>query len=215
MRQLLHELWLYTNLKSSRFRPPLRQKHVWAIRTRLQIERQVRKLALFNLAIDSKLRGCDLVAIRVDDVARPERLCNRTDVRASEKDWRPVRFELTEQARQTIDEYLATADKKSGEYLFNGLRHGESMSTRQYARLLALGIGKSGVDLLELISVGVFLGVLGRILQNGHVYTIPHARRVPDYDSRVHATEDAMSKRTSIVLVRGLWADGSQLRGSR
>ena len=50
-------------------RPPLRQKHVWAIRTRLQIERQVRELALFNLAIDSKLRGCDLVAIRVDDVA--------------------------------------------------------------------------------------------------------------------------------------------------
>jgi len=45
-------------------RPPLRQKHVWAIRTRLQLERQVRELALFNLAIDSKLRGCDLVAIR-------------------------------------------------------------------------------------------------------------------------------------------------------
>jgi hypothetical protein len=50
-------------------RPPLRQKHVWAIRTRLQMERQVRELALFNLAIDSKLRGCDLVAVRVDDVA--------------------------------------------------------------------------------------------------------------------------------------------------
>jgi hypothetical protein len=50
-------------------RPPLRQKHVWAIRTRLQIERQVRDLALFNLAIDSKLRGCDVVAVRVDDVA--------------------------------------------------------------------------------------------------------------------------------------------------
>ena len=52
-------------------RPPLRQKHVWAIRTMLQMERQVRELALFNLAIDSKLRGCDLVAIRVDDVAPP------------------------------------------------------------------------------------------------------------------------------------------------
>ena len=50
-------------------RPPLRQKHVWAIRTRLQIEQQVRDLALFNLAIDSKLRGCDVVAVRVDDVA--------------------------------------------------------------------------------------------------------------------------------------------------
>jgi hypothetical protein len=50
-------------------RPPLRQKHVWAIRTWLQIEQQTRDLALFNLAIDSKLRGCDVVAVRVDDIA--------------------------------------------------------------------------------------------------------------------------------------------------
>ena len=50
-------------------RRPLRQRHVWAIRTRLQIEQRVRDLALFNLAIDSKLRGCDVVAVRVDDVA--------------------------------------------------------------------------------------------------------------------------------------------------
>jgi integrase len=124
-------------------RPPLRQKHVWAIRTRLQIERQVRELALFNLAIDSKLRGCDLVAIRVDDVAPNGYAIERTSVR-QRKTGRPVRFELTEQTRQTIDEYLATADKKPGEYLFNGLRRGESMTTRQYARLLAdwlVGIG--------------------------------------------------------------------------
>jgi len=124
-------------------RPPLRQKHVWGIRTMLQMERQVRELAPFNLAIDSKLRGCDLVAIRVDDVAPNGYAIERTSVR-QRKTGRPVRFELTEQTRQTIDEYLATADKKSGEYLFNGLRPGKSMSTRQYARLLAdwlVGIG--------------------------------------------------------------------------
>ena len=124
-------------------RPPLQQKHVWAIRTRLQIERQVRELALFNLAIDSKLRGCDLVAIRVDDVAPNGYAIERTSVR-QRKTGRPVRFELTEQTRQTIDEYLATVDKKQGEYLFNGLKPRESMSTRQYARLLAdwlVGIG--------------------------------------------------------------------------
>ena len=124
-------------------RPPLRQKHVWAIRTRLQIERQVRELALFNLAIDSKLRGCDLVAIRVDDVAPNGYAIERTSVR-QRKTGRPVRFELTEQTRQTIDEYLATVVEKSGEYLFSGLRAGESMTTRQYARLLAdwlVGIG--------------------------------------------------------------------------
>jgi integrase len=124
-------------------RAPLRQRHVWAIRTRLQLERQVRELALFNLAIDSKLRGCDLVAIRVDDIAPSGHAIERASVR-QRKTGRSVRFELTEQTRQTIDEYLAAADKKPGDYLFDGRRRGESMTTRQYARLLAdwlVGIG--------------------------------------------------------------------------
>jgi integrase len=124
-------------------RPPLRQKHVWAIRTRLQIERQARELALFNLAIDSKLRGCDLVALRVDDVARNGHAIERTSVR-QRKTGRPVRFELTEHTRQAIDDYLTKTGKKPGEYLFDGRRPGESMTIRQYARLLAdwlVGIG--------------------------------------------------------------------------
>jgi integrase len=124
-------------------RPPLRQKHVWAIRTRLQMERQVRELALFNLAIDSKLRGCDLVAVRVDDVAPHGYAVERASVR-QRKTGRPVRFELTEQTRLAIDEYLTTCGKKPGEYLFNGRRAGQGMTTRQYARLLAdwlVGIG--------------------------------------------------------------------------
>jgi integrase len=124
-------------------RPPLGQKHVWAIRTRLQIERQVRELALFNLTIDSKLRGCDLVALRVDDVARNGNAIERTTVR-QRKTGRPVRFEPTEQTRQAIDDYLTSTGKKPGEYLFDGRWPGESMSTRQYARLLAdwlVGIG--------------------------------------------------------------------------
>ena len=124
-------------------RPPLRQKHVWAIRTRLQLERQVRDLALFNLAIDSKLRGCALVAIRVDDVAPNGYAIERASVR-QRKTGRPVRFELTEQTRLAIDEYLTTGGKKPGEYLFNGRRARQGMTTRQYARLLAdwlVGIG--------------------------------------------------------------------------
>jgi integrase len=91
-------------------RPPLRQKHVWAIRTRLQIEQQVRDLALFNLAIDSTLRGCDVVAIRVADVAPNGHATERASVR-QRKTGRPVRFELTEQTRQAIDEYLRAAGK--------------------------------------------------------------------------------------------------------
>jgi hypothetical protein len=72
-------------------RPPLRQKHVWAIRTRLQIEQRTRDLAMFNLAIDSKLRGCDVSAIRVDDVAPNGYAIDRATVR-QKKTRRPVRF---------------------------------------------------------------------------------------------------------------------------
>jgi len=95
-------------------RPPLKQRHVWAIRTRLQIEREVRDLALLNVAVDSKLRGCDLVAIRVDDVAPNGYAIERASVR-QRKTGRPVRFELTEQTREAIDDHLATSGKKPGE----------------------------------------------------------------------------------------------------
>jgi integrase len=126
-------------------RPPLRQRHVWAIRTRLQIEQQVRDLALFNLAVDSKPRGCDLVAIRVDDVAPNGYAIERTSVR-QRKTGRPVRFELMEQTRQAINDYLAASGNKPGEHLFNGQRPGQSMTTRQYARLLAEWLVGIGLD---------------------------------------------------------------------
>src|SRR5262249_25523174 len=80
-------------------KPPLRPKHVWAIRTKLQMERQTRDLALFNLAINSKLRGCDVVAVKLDDVAPNGYAVDRATVRQRETG-RPVRFELTEQTRQ-------------------------------------------------------------------------------------------------------------------
>ena len=80
-------------------KPPLRPSHVWSIRTKLQLEGKTRDLALFNLAIDSKLRGCDVVAIRVDDVAPSGYTLDRATVR-QKKTGRPVRFELTEQTRQ-------------------------------------------------------------------------------------------------------------------
>ena len=77
-------------------KPPLRPSHVWSIRTKLQLEGRTRDLALFNLAIDSKLRGCDVVAVRVDDVAPNGYSLDRATVRQKETG-RPVRFELTEQ----------------------------------------------------------------------------------------------------------------------
>ena len=82
-------------------KPPLRPKHVWAIRTKLQVGHRLRDLALFNLAIDSKLRGCDVVTIRVEDVAAHGFTVDRARVR-QRKTGRPVRFELSEQTREAI-----------------------------------------------------------------------------------------------------------------
>jgi integrase len=127
-------------------KPPLRPKHVWSIRTKLQIERRVRDLAMFNLAIDSKLRGCDVVAIRVEDVAAGGYTADRATVR-QKKTRRPVRFELSEQTRQAIDDYLNAANKRPGEFLFTGRRGANaSMTTRQYARLVSKWIGSVGLD---------------------------------------------------------------------
>ncbi len=130
-------------------KPPLRVGHVWSIRARLQLERRVRDLALFNLAIDSKLRGCDLVSLRVDDVAPNGYAIDRANVR-QRKTGRPVRFELTEVTRQALDDYLRISDRKVGQCLFPGRggpdRH---LTTRQYARLVSQWITAIGLDPLK------------------------------------------------------------------
>src|SRR5205809_6682637 len=92
-------------------KPPLRPKHVWSIRTKLQVEGRTRDLAMFNLAIDSKLRGCDVVALKVEDVAPSGYSVDRATVR-QKKTGQPVKFEITEQTRQAVDDYRRTARKK-------------------------------------------------------------------------------------------------------
>jgi integrase len=127
-------------------KPPLRPKHVWSIRTKLQIEGRARDLAMFNLAIDSKLRGWDVVAIRVEDVAGGGYTADRATVR-QRKTGRPVRFELSEQTRQAVDDYLRATGKRPGEFLFTGRRGPDrNMTTRQYARLVSAWIGSVGLD---------------------------------------------------------------------
>ena len=127
-------------------KPPLRPKHVWSIRTRLQVEGRTRDLAMFNLAIDSKLRGCDVVALKVEDVAPNDYSIDRATVR-QKKTGQPVRFELTEQTRQAVDDYLRAAGKKPGELMFTGRRGPvRSMTTRQYARLVSEWIANIGLD---------------------------------------------------------------------
>src|SRR5208282_3093584 len=83
----------------------LRPKEVWAIRVRLQIKRNKRDLAMFNLAIDSKLRGCDLVSLRVDDIAVGGHVRDRATI-IQRKTSRPVQFEITEQTRASLYDWL-------------------------------------------------------------------------------------------------------------
>jgi integrase len=127
-------------------KPPLRPKHVWSIRTKLQIQGRKRDLALFNLAIDSKLRGCDVVSVRVEDVAPRGFTVDRATVR-QKKTGHAVKFELTEQTRQALDDYIQAAKKQPGEFLFTGRRGGgQSLTTRQYARLVSEWAASIGLD---------------------------------------------------------------------
>jgi len=127
-------------------KPPLWPKHVWSIRTKLHIEGRILELALFNLAIDSKLRGCDVVTLKVEDVAPNGYAVARATVR-QKKTRRPVRFELTDHTREAVDAYLKMARKKVGEFLFTSPRQpGEGMTTRQYARFVSDWITGIGLD---------------------------------------------------------------------
>ena len=127
-------------------KPPLQARHVWAIRTRLQLADRKRDLALFNLAIDSKLRACDVVSLRVEDVAPSGYAVDRATVR-QRKTGRPVKFEITEHTRQAVDDYLKTVQKNPGDFIFTGRRGKEwSLSTRQYARLLSEWVAGIGLD---------------------------------------------------------------------
>jgi len=126
-------------------KPPLQPKHVWAVRTRLQLSNRKRDLALFNLAIDSKLRGCDLVSLKVGDVAPHGYAKERATVR-QKKTGRPVRFELTEQTRQAVDDYLAQSSKGPDHFLFPGRRECRPLTTRQYARLVSGWTRSIGLD---------------------------------------------------------------------
>lgn len=127
-------------------KPALQPKQVWAIRGYLQQKGLVRDLALFNLALDSKLRGCDVVAIRVDDVAPHGHALDRATVR-QKKTGRPVKFEITENTREAINSYLQISGRQPGQFLFGGRGRPDcSLTTRQYARLLSRWIGQVGLD---------------------------------------------------------------------
>lgn len=117
-------------------KPPLKPKHIWAIRQQLKTGRRARDLAMFNTAIDAKLRGCDLVKLRLSDVALGGQIRLRSTV-IQQKTGRPVPFELTEPTREARVAWLAVRGRRRDDWLFpSRSREGDHISTRQYARLV-------------------------------------------------------------------------------
>ena len=127
-------------------KPPLKLKDIWAIRIHIQHTHQVRDLAMFNLAIDSKLRGCDLVNLRVRDVIHGSQILPWTMI-VQRKTQHPVQFELTEPTRIAVAAWIAKANLKFEQYLFpSRVVKSPHVSTRQYARIVHQWVAAVGLD---------------------------------------------------------------------
>jgi integrase len=125
---------------------PLKLRDIWAIRIRLQLQHRARDLALFNLAIDSKLRACDLVKLRVVDVAHGNQVASRTMV-MQQKTKRPVQFEITDLTRQSVREWIEAAQLRPDAFLFPSRVHASPhLSTREYARIVHRWVAEIGLD---------------------------------------------------------------------
>lgn len=127
-------------------KPPLKLKEIWSLRVRLQLANKRRDLALFNLALDSKLRGCDLVSLRVRDVFQGNGVASRAIV-MQRKTQRPVQFEITEAARDSVTAWVMHAQLRSANHLFPGRGEAAHVSTRQYARIVKGWVCNIGLDL--------------------------------------------------------------------
>ena len=127
-------------------KPPLKLKEIWGIRIRLQLANRTRELALFNLAIDSKLRGCDLVGLRVHDVVQGTRVAPRAIV-MQKKTQRPVQFEITEQTRDAVAAWIAAAHLRPEQFLFpSRVSESPHVSTRQYSRIVGSWVASIDLD---------------------------------------------------------------------
>ena len=125
---------------------PFKLKEVWAIRVWLQLEHRTRELALFDLGLDSKLRSCDLVKLRVRDICNGDRVAARATV-MQQKTCRPVQFEITEQTRTAVADWMKMRNLHSEDYLFPSRVHSSPhLGTRQYARIVESWVTHVGLD---------------------------------------------------------------------
>jgi len=127
-------------------KPPLKPREIWSIRVLLKIQGRIRDLALFNLAIDSKLRACDLVKLRTGDVIHGETVMPRASV-VQQKTGQPVRFEITEQTREAVQQWVSSAALHGDTWLFYSRTRPEGhITTRQYARIVKGWVGMIDLD---------------------------------------------------------------------
>ena len=139
-----HEPWNKGKLTGQK--APLKLKDIWAIRVRLQLSEQIRDLALFDLAIDCKLRACDLVKIKVRDISHGDHVASRAII-MQQKTQRPVQFEITDPTRVAVEKWIRTAGLKSEDFLFpSRLSDSLHLSTRQYARIVHKWVSEIGLD---------------------------------------------------------------------
>jgi len=125
---------------------PLKLQEIWAIRIRLQLSNRIRDLALFNLAIDSKLRSCDLVKIRIRDISHGNAIAKRAMV-MQQKTKQPVQFEITAQTRDSIEALIKHVQLNADDYLFKSrTKPFFHISTRQYARIVDSWVSEIGLD---------------------------------------------------------------------
>jgi integrase len=125
---------------------PLKLREIWAIQMRLQMASNTRELAMFNLAIDSKLRACDLTRLQVQDIRHGSHVTARANV-MQQKTQRPVQFEITEQTRESLEAWIDVRGLKATDFLFPSRLHASPhLPTRQYARIVHRWVASIGLD---------------------------------------------------------------------
>lgn len=133
----------------NRVKPPFKLKEVWSIRFLLKQAKKTKELALFDMAVDSKLRGCDLIKMRVSDVAIGRDVFTRATV-IQQKTGRPVRFELTRDTRRAVRDWIVEAGLTSADYLFpSRIKASPHISTRQYTRIVKSWAASIGLNPAE------------------------------------------------------------------
>ena len=139
-----HEPWNKGKLVGQK--SPFKLKEVWAIRIWLQLEQRTRELALFDLGLDSKLRSCDLVKLRVRDICHGDHVATRATV-MQQKTSRPVQFEITEPTRTAVTDWMKLRNLRSEDYLFPSRVHNSPhLGTRQYSRIVESWVKHIGLD---------------------------------------------------------------------